>query len=46
MKYTLRKASDICTGNTICIVECHNGLVFEGADAWMALDKMMDYYGL
>lgn len=46
MKYTIRKANDIVTGNAIYIVECHNGLSFYGDNAWMALDKMMDYYGL
>lgn len=46
MKYTLRKASNIVTGNAIYIVECHNGLFFEGDNMWKALDNFMLYYGL
>lgn len=46
MKYTIRTASNISTGNTIYIVECHNGLIFEGDSTWKALDNMMAYYGL
>lgn len=46
MKYTIRKASDIITGNQLIIVECNNGLTFYGDNAFEALDSFLLYYGL
>lgn len=45
IRYTLRTATCTNTTNPLFILECHNGLTFEGSNTAECIDAMMAYYG-